>query len=150
MFEDYVSLYTYIVIKYEYCFLIFNFESSFGQDRNGQSQECYCWRAEYNNYTSKSKNEADGEGGKVGNRLLAPKAFFQNGESRDNVTCVQFLVKGLRFHMLCSMAKIKFFKHSKKRMNVCKTESLCCTPETNNIVSQLHSNKMKIFLNNKK
>ena len=33
-----------------------------------------------------------------------------------------------------------------KRMNICicKTESLCCTPETNKI--QLYSNKSKIFL----
>ena len=28
-------------------------------------------------------------------------------------------------------------------MCMCMIDSLCCTPETNNIVNQLHSNKLK-------
>ena len=30
-------------------------------------------------------------------------------------------------------------------MDICITESLCCTPETNNIVDQLYSNIKKKF-----
>ena len=32
-------------------------------------------------------------------------------------------------------------KNLKKNIYICVTESLCCTPETNNIVNQLYFNK---------
>ena len=39
-------------------------------------------------------------------------------------------------------------EESEKRMNVCITESLCCTPETNNIVNRLYSNTKYILKEN--
>ena len=32
-------------------------------------------------------------------------------------------------------------KESKSRVDICITDSLCCTAETNNIVNQLYSSK---------
>lgn len=66
--------------------MIFNFESTFGPNTDTQSPECCCCRADSNNYRNKKAEMKLAEEGREGeNRLLTPKAFLQNGETRDNV-----------------------------------------------------------------